>query len=266
MIRSGGIFLCLLAIAGCSSNNADMAWHLMERQKEEQALLRQHEADQSRAQAPEQKELMLTMIREAQRNGRFFASLAYIDAYIAQFGASPQLRLLKADALRATQNHASSEHLYRGLLKTDQEARARHGLGLLAGEQGEYALAVQELTIAARLQPTHALLLSDLGYAKLRAGDIRGARLPLGQAAELEPENGTIISNLVLFLLMDGDQHAAERIRTKSGMSETRFQAIHEMSRQIQSGFRASVHNDATAVADTPPTGQRYIGHTPLLQ
>jgi hypothetical protein len=63
-----------------------------------------------------------------------------------------------------------------------------HGLGLLAGGTRQLcrggAAAASKPSAAT---PTDAVLLSDLGYAYLRAGQIAEARLPLMQALQLRP-------------------------------------------------------------------------------
>lgn len=132
---------------------------------------------------------MLSMIAEAQRQERYFASLAYIDAFQQQFGNDPRVGPMRAEALRQTGQTAASEQAYRALLGTPQAADGWHGLGLIAGARGQYAQAADDFSRAAKLAPTDPRILGDLGYARLRAGDPAGARVPLGQAAELAPDN-----------------------------------------------------------------------------
>lgn len=258
MIRYGVVATVLLALAGCTANRNDSAWQFMERQQKEQALVRQYELAQSREQAPGQEELLLQMIQEAQREERYFASLAYIDALILHGGSTPQVLLLKADALRVTGQDGQSEALYRDLLKTSLRAQAHHGLGLLAGGQGQYVRAVEELSAAARLQPARATILSDLGYALLRAGDIGSARLPLGQAAELEPDNGTIVSNLVLFLLLNNEFARAEQVRAEAGLSDPLFRSIASLALKIRAELGAS--------PESLSGGLQRVGHEPLIR
>ncbi|ETH26476.1 tetratricopeptide repeat protein [Bordetella pertussis CHLA-20] len=194
MKRSHRLGLALAAAAplllgGCQTSNVDTAMQLMQQQQQEQALAQQREDADERKRLAAKPELALSLIREAQREGRYFASLAYLDAYRQNFGDSPQVAVMRADALRMTGQIAQSESAYRALTGTDQAAAAWHGLGLLAGGRGDFDQAADYLARATRLRPTDANMLNDLGYALLRAGDPRGARLPLGQAAELAPAN-----------------------------------------------------------------------------
>ena len=118
---------------------------------------------------------MLSMIAEAQRQERYFASLAYIDAFQQQFGNDPRVGPMRAEALRQTGQTAASEQAYRALLGTPQAADGWHGLGLIAGARGQYAQAADDFSRAAKLAPTDPRILGDLGYARLRAGDPAGA-------------------------------------------------------------------------------------------
>jgi len=246
-----------LLLGGCGTSGIDTAYQLMEQQKEEQAMIRQHELEQERKQAPTQPRLMLTVIRESQAQGRYFASLAYIDAYARRFGANPEVEVLRANALRMTGQAAQSESAYRALIRDGRAAEGWHGLGLLAGARGDFAGAARDLSKAADLMPTDADVLNDLGYARLRAGDLAGARLPLGKAAELAPENSRILANLALLLLLEGDASGAQRLMAQANLAaDVRNQVYRQaddIQRQAYSSSRPSAATPAVAAADAAP-------------
>ncbi|WP_202979956.1 hypothetical protein, partial [Xylella fastidiosa] len=73
-------------LAGCQSNNAETAWQLIQQQQQEQALMRQREDEAENRRKPAEPEMMLSMIAESQRQERYFASLAYIEAFQQKFG------------------------------------------------------------------------------------------------------------------------------------------------------------------------------------
>ncbi len=247
----------VLALAGCSLTRPDTALKVIESQREQQAMVQQYEMERSRDRLPSEQSLELQRIREAQRDGRYFASLAYIDAYLLKQRATPDVLLLKADALRVTGNAAESEALYRQVLRTSsRRAQAHHGLGLLAGSQERFDEAVYELTQAARLMPDNAEVLSDLGYAMLRAGNLDGARLPLGQAAELQPDNPKIVSNLVLLLLVSNERSRAEQLSQRAGLSAEAFQSILALAMRV----RAQTPSPAAS------RGHAGVGHEPLIR
>lgn len=258
MIRTTILTSMILALAGCSLTRPDTALQIIERQQEQQALVQQYEMDRIQQNVPGQEALELQMIQQAQSEGRYFASLAYIDAYLLNARATPEVLLLKADALRVTGQVAESEAVYRDLLRTSQRAQAYHGLGLLAGQQERFDDAVRELSQAARLMPANADVLSDLGYAMLRAGDIQGARLPLGQAAELAPSNGKIVSNLVLLLLVSDERQRAEQLSQRAGLSNERFLSIAALASRL----RGQVSGPGQSMSDWPVN----VGHEPLIR
>ena len=184
--------------------------------------------------APDTPGMYLGLIDQMQSRGLYFASLAHIDAYEKQYGVSPDTILLRADALRMTDQPDAAATAYGQLQKTPLAARGYRGLGLIAGAAGDFAHAAQELQQAAQLAPTDAVTLSDLGYARLRDGDVNGARVPLMKAAELDQNNQKIVSNMVLYLLASGDQ----------------TQALAVMNQQkFTPDVRAAIRNDAAKVA-----------------
>ncbi|MEA3120167.1 MAG: hypothetical protein QOI13_3437 [Paraburkholderia sp.] len=157
---------------------------------------------------PDTPGVYLALIDRMQAQGLYYASLAHIDAYEKQYGATPDSTLLRADALRATGQADASAAAYRALLMTPLAARGYRGLGLLAGAAGNFTDAGRQLGHAVELAPTDAPTLSDLGYARLREGDVAGAHVPLMKAAELDPNNAKMLSNVALLLLTEG--HSSE--------------------------------------------------------
>ena len=138
------------------------------------------------------------------------------------------------EPLRVTDQPEAAATAYGELLKTPLAARGYRGRGLIAGAAGDFAHAAQELQQAVQLAPTDAATLSDLGYARLRNGDVNGARVPLMKAAELDQNNPKVVSNMVLYLLANGDQ----------------AQALAVMNQQkFTPDVRAAIRNDAAKVA-----------------
>ncbi|MGU7769336.1 pilus assembly protein [Burkholderia sp. MR1-5-21] len=183
--------------------------------------------------APDTPGMYLGLIERMQSQGLYYASLAHIDAYEKQYGASPESILLRADALRMTDQPAASAAVYTQLLNTPLAARGYRGLGLIAGAAGDFERASQALSQASVLAPTDASMLSDLAYAKLRSGDVQGARVPLMKAAELDQSNPKIISNLTLYLLASGRTRDAQKLMSQQKLSPE---------------VRNDIRNDATRI------------------
>ncbi|KVV49611.1 pilus assembly protein [Burkholderia territorii] len=206
-------------------------------------------ADQKQA-VPDTPSMYLGLIQRMQAQGLYYASLAHIDAYDKAYGVSPDTILLRADALRMTDQPAASAAAYTQLLKTPLAARGYRGLGLIAGAAGDFGQAVQALTQASELAPTDASLLSDLAYAKLRNGDVVGARVPLMKAAELDQRNPKIVSNLALYLLAAGRTQDAQRL-----MNQQRLPA----------DIRKDILGDAAKIAAAARAQQRAVATPPVV-
>ncbi len=233
-------------LSGCQTNKAESAWQLIQQQQQEQALMRQKEDEAESRRRPKEPEMMLSLIVEAQRQERYFASLAYIDGFEQKFGNDPRVAVLRAEALRQTGQSALSEQAYRALTATDQAAEGWHGLGLIAGSRGQFDQAADYLGRAARLSPMDARILGDLGYARLRAGDPAGARVPLGQAAELTPESGKVLANLAVLLLVEGDALRAQQVMDRAQLGEDARGQVLRLAAQIR-GQLAPVAAQASA-------------------
>nr|WP_144063545.1 pilus assembly protein [Caballeronia insecticola] len=207
-------------------------------QAERQAALDQALQKES---PPDTPGMYLALIDRMQAQGLWYASLAHIDAYEQQYGQSPDTILLRADALRQTGQSDASAVAYGRLANTPLAARGLRGLGLLAGEAADFSRAADLFASASRRAPTDALMLSDLGYARLRLGDVAGARVPLMKAAELAPNNPKILSNVALYLLASGEAANAQGLMTQQKFSADVQQAIRVDAKRVADAARASV-------------------------
>jgi Flp pilus assembly protein TadD len=194
----------------------------------------------------------------------FYASLAHIDAYEKQYGSTPDTILLRADALRQTGQAEASADAYTKLLNTPLAARGYRGLGLLAGAAEEFDKASEEFDAATRLQPTDALTLSDLGYSRLRLGDVAGARVPLMKAAELAQDNPKILSNVALFLLAEGQAAAAQGLIAQQKFSPEVQQAIRADAQRI--AVAAAQRSQAQVAKVAAATSERARVRAPAIR
>ena len=230
----------VLSFALLSACGSTLSGYGVGAQAERQAEIQQATRDP----APDTPSMYLDLIGRMQAQGLYYASLAHIDAFEKQYGAQPDTILMRADALRMTDQPAAAADAYTKLLQTPLAARGYRGLGLIAGAAGDFGRAVQQLQDAARLAPTDPATLSDLGYAELREGDINGARVPLMKAAQLDHSNPKIISNVVLYLLADGDAGRAATL-----MDQQKF----------STSVRAAIRRDADKVAAAGRAQQRRM-------
>jgi Flp pilus assembly protein TadD len=195
----------------------------------------QAEAAQAAAREPslDNRPTYLSLVRQMQGNALWFASLAHIDALEQRWGASAETHLLRADALRHTGQPAPSAALYEKLTETPERAAAYQGLGLLAGASGDYARAADMFERARQVLPADGLLLSDLGYALLRAQRFDAARLPVLQAAQLMPTHPKVRSNLALYLLTQGQVDQARQVMDEARFSGATRQAIEQLAHEL---------------------------------
>lgn len=191
----------------------------------------------------------LKLVEQMQKENLWFASLAHIDALEQRWGISPESTRTRAEALRQTGQAIPAEAAYKRLLGTPLASAGYRGLGLLAGTRGNYAEAVQLLTQAQRRTPTDALLLSDLGYAHLRAGQIEEARLPLMQALQLRPDSTQAQANLALYLEVTNQRDQATALMDAHRMSEATRTAVREAALQMRAPGGLAVPVAATAAS-----------------
>ncbi|AVF41192.1 pilus assembly protein [Pandoraea apista] len=243
--------LCAATLAGCGGPRiggygAPSAAALMQAQ--------QNDEEKARAAKPDSRELYLSMIRQMQEQGSYFASLAHIEQFRLQYGTAPDIDILRADALRETGQPDAAEQAYRLLLSGDESAAAWHGLGLVAAQRKDYAAAAQALREAVSRAPTEAFYLSDLGFALLNNGDTGAARVPLAQAAELRPDSRKVLSNLAVYLVVAGERSRAEDMMTHAKMPQATRDAIDKLAADIGARVKARRAEAARAAAQAAAT------------
>jgi Flp pilus assembly protein TadD len=199
------------------------------------------------------RKMYLGLIRKMQQQGAYYASLAHIDAFRLRYGDSPALRRLQANALRETGQRAAARSIYQGLTEGTEAAAAWHGLGLIAAAEGRQAEAVQDLLKVVQLEPANVTYLSDLGYARLCAGDIAAAHEPLAEAAELDPANAKAVSNLALWALLSGNQAGAEDIMQRADLPQATRDAVRHAAWQLRAA-------QPTSAATTGPAATADAG------
>jgi Flp pilus assembly protein TadD len=250
--RSSPLRLVVALVAGCALLAAcavKESGYGVGPQAEREAKLQQSTRDTT----PDTPGMYLSLIDRMQARGLYYASLAHIDAYEKQYGVSPDSILLRADALRATDQPAASASAYAQLLNTPLAARGYRGLGLLAGASGDFERASQSLGQAAELAPTDVATLSDLGYARLRAGDVAGARVPLMKAAELDGHNQKVIGNIALYLLADGQTARAQALVKEQKLAPDVRAQLRDEAAKVAAASRARRVNDPRAAKPAVP-------------
>ena len=258
MLTCAAAAASVLAVTGCSLLKDTSSAYAASANAQERAAAEASAETKSSANI-DSKATYLKLVEQMQKEGLWFASLAHIDALEQRWGVSPESTRVRADALRQTDQAALSAQAYKRLIGTPLESAGYRGLGLLAGARGSYAEAAQLLGKAQRQTPTDALLLSDLGYANLRAGQIEEARLPLMQALQLRPDSTQAQSNLALYLEVTGQREQADRLMEVNRMPPAARAAVREAAQQMRTGGTPLAAASAAPVAVAP----RPLASTP---
>lgn len=190
-------------------------------------------------QKDQQKVIHTDLIRNMLDQQQYYAAIAHIQAQERELGVTPELQLLEATARRNLGETAQAQDLYRQLLKTPFVAEAYHGLGLISART-DLKTAVWQLQQAVQRRPTDAQMRNDLGYALMMAGRHAEALPELATAVELEAGTGSdkARNNLVLLMLVTGDEAAVQRLVQQSGMTDATLAGLR---RQAQSLARKTV-------------------------
>lgn len=190
----------------------------------------------------------LSLVKQMQSKSLWYASIAHLDALDKQWGASSDSRLLRADALRQVGQPSAAIPIYQGLLGSAKDGAARYGLGRVAAEQGDFRSAAQQMEQARMSNPVDSRLLTDLGYAYLRARDLNAARIPLMQAAQLNPEDAQANVNLSLFMMVSGQSAQAEEFMRQRKLDAQTQQLVKEQAGEWLQGARQAA---SLAAADS---------------
>lgn len=181
------------------------------------------------------REVYSDLIRGMLKQRQFYAALAHIQEQQRALGGAPpaELRLLEAEARRELGQHAHSERLYRGLLTSAYDAEAYHGLGLLYAPR-DLDQAVGHLRQAVQRRPTSVEARNDLGYALMLAGRYTEALPEFATAIELDPAGDKARNNLVILLLLTGDEAGVKRVTAEAQLPAETLARLRKQAQSLK--------------------------------
>ncbi len=196
-------------------------------------------ADKTESEAPHLKEgeIHADLIRRMLDNGQYYAALAHIEDQKRSTGGD-ELTLLEADARSHLGQVAQADALYRKLLGTRYAGQAYHGLGLLYAAT-DLEGAIRNLRIAVERVPTDVDFRNDLGYALMEAGRYTEAMPQLSTAAELAPSQLKSRNNLIILMMLVGNEGAVQRLAQESAATPQRMQQLRDSAQLIRDKQRA---------------------------
>lgn len=165
---------------------------------------------------------------------KHYAALAHIEEYKRQDGATPELQLYEARALYGLELDGQAKAVFLDLRDTALDGEAQHGLGLIAARDGDLAQATEYFIRAVRQRPTDIAMRNDLGFALLRAGRFRDARLQLSTALELSPDNTRAQNTLIMMLMIQGDRQGVQSLAANVGIDEPALARLRAQSERLR--------------------------------
>lgn len=165
---------------------------------------------------------------------KHYAALAHVEEYKRQGGATPELKLYEARALYGLELDGQAKALFLELRDTRLDGEAQHGLGLIAAREADLERATEYFIRAVRQRPTNVVMRNDLGFALLRAGRFEDARLQLATALELSPDNERARSNLIMLLMIRGDQQGVRSLAASAGLDASELDRLRAQSERLR--------------------------------
>ncbi|MGR9107269.1 MAG: hypothetical protein ACU843_10105 [Gammaproteobacteria bacterium] len=194
----------------------------------------------------------LQIIEQLMDSGKLHAALAHLDATRLN---SPRETYIRAEILRRTGRAQLAKPLYNRLLPGCAAGYAYHGLGLIAGREGNIGTALEHLRKARAELPTDVRVRNDLGYALLLDRQYESARYEFLTVLELDEANDFSISNLVLLLLITDEYPKAQSLAVRKNLSGAAFKELLARAREIKPGTGRTGESRPEAPAETGEIG-----------
>lgn len=172
------------------------------------------------------------LIRGMLAQGQYYAALAHVEDQKRISGNSLELRYLEAEAKRNLGKNADALRLYTGLLNSEFDGEAHHGLGLMAFKTDPVG-AVQHLRTAVQRRPTDAQFRNDLGFALMESGNYKEALMQLATAVELDSSNTKARNNLIVLLIVSGDESRAQKVAQESGINDQAYAGMRSRAQEL---------------------------------
>lgn len=180
----------------------------------------------------------LDVIEELMAQNRMHAALAHLD----ELGSDAlQATYLRAEILRQSERPDEAGEYYQTLKDTCLKGWAHHGLGLIAGRQGQLDLALEELSFAADTLPIEPRVRNDYGYALLLNGDFQQARREFLTTLELDERAALAETNMVLLLFASGEPQKAAAFAKRVEMDTQTLAELEKQANKLpQQNHRAN--------------------------
>lgn len=181
----------------------------------------------------------LDLVRNMIDKEQYYAALAHLEQ-IESSGEelSPEVRYLKAEALRKMGRLQEAEAVYRSLEGTPLAGQAEHGLGLLLART-DVNSALGHLERAVKADPTNADYRNDLGYSYMLLGRFDLARAQFSTAMQLK-KDARSTNNLIVLLLIEGREEDAAALAARAQISDADWRSLKQQAQNWSIGSAAA--------------------------
>jgi len=157
--------------------------------------------------------LYLGIVDKLVKSRRYGAALAFLDSYaVAQKDREPRYWLLRGNALLGLGRGEEAGQAFDQLLGTGLTGEGWNGKGRMAAAQAHWSMAAANFGKAVASEPANPDFLNNLAFASLHLGQKAQSLVYLRQARELDPKSDLIRNNLLIALMLNGDQRRAETV------------------------------------------------------
>lgn len=175
------------------------------------------------------------LVAQLLQQEKYYAALAHIEELQrSDAGDDPRLSLYEARALYGLRLDGQAKAIFLTLRDSPLDAEAHHGLGLIDARNAELEDAIAHFIRAVRARPTNVAMRNDLGFALLRAGRPSDAHLQLSTALELEPANQRARTNLMLLMLIRGEEQSARQLAESAGMTDKELAQLRDQAERLR--------------------------------
>lgn len=175
------------------------------------------------------------LIAQLLQQEKYYAALAHIEENQRDgSGDDQRLALYEARALYGLRLDGQAKAIFLKLRDTAYDAEAHHGLGLIDARDADLEGAIAHFIRAVRARPTNIAMRNDLGFALLRAGRPADARLQLSTALELEPANKRARTNLMLLMMIRGEEQSVRRLAESAGMTDSELAQLRDEAERLR--------------------------------
>lgn len=184
-------------------------------------------ADGNCAELEDGERLKLGLIEDELAAGRPRAAMAHLDALPDALAGRPLALYLRAESHRQVKEYDLAAGLYGRLSEGCLPGAGYHGLGLVAAARQDLDTAIRHLRRARERLAADPRVRNDYGYALLLSGRPEAARVEFETALELSAGESRAARNLLLVMLVVGDEQAAQRYARTLSLGDTESRRLH---------------------------------------